>query len=47
MERLADYYRIRKLIVYNYVGENNDPVKHHVKKLVVMEADLQPLMEEL
>ena len=34
-ECLADYYRTGELIVTEYVGENYDPVDHHIKEFVV------------
>ena len=46
-ERLADYYRTGELVVDDYVGENCDPVEHHIKEFVVTEDDLQLLLEEL
>ena len=46
-ECLADYYRTGELVVYDYVGENYDPVEHCIKEFVVTEADLQLLLEEL
>ena len=46
-ECLADYYRTGELIVFDYVGENYDPVKHHIKNVIVTETDLQPLLVEL
>ena len=38
-ECLADYYRTGELIVTEYVGENYDPVDHHIKEFVVTPAD--------
>ena len=46
-ECLADYYQTGELIVFDYVGENYDPVKYHVKSFIVTETDLQPLLAEL
>ena len=46
-ECLADYYRTGELVVYDYVGENYDPVEHHIKDFVVTEADLKLLLDEL
>ena len=46
-ECLADYYRTGELIVYDYVGENYDPVEHRIKEVVGTEADLQLLLEKL
>ena len=43
----ADYYRIGELVVYDYVGENYDPVEHCIKEFVATKADLQLLLEEL
>ena len=46
-EFLADYYRTGELVVYDYVGENYDPVEHRIREFVVTKADLQLLLEEL
>ena len=46
-ECLADYYRTEELVVYDYVGENYDPVEHRIREFVVTKADLQLLLEEL
>ena len=46
-ECLADYYQTGELIVYDYVGENYDPVKHCIKDFIVTSADLQSLLEVL
>ena len=46
-ECLADYYRTGELVVYDYVGENYDPVEHRIKEFVVTKAELQLLLEEL
>ena len=46
-ECLADYYRTGELIVTEYVGENCDPVNHHIKKFVVTSDDLKILLDEL
>ena len=46
-ECLADYYRTGELVVYDYVGENYDPVEHRIREFVVTKADLQLLLEEL
>ena len=46
-ECLAEYYQTGELIVYDYVGENYDPVKHHIKDFIVTSADLQSLLEVL
>ena len=46
-ECLADYYRTGELIVYDYVGENYDPVEHRIREFVITEADLHLLLEEL
>ena len=46
-ECLADYYRTGELVVYDYVGENYDPVEHCIREFVVTKADLQLLLEEL
>ena len=46
-ECLADYYRTGDLLVYEYVGENYDPVEHRIKDFVVTETDLKLLLDEL
>ena len=46
-ECLADYYRIGELIVTEYVGENCDPVDHHIKGVTVTNAELKILLDEL
>lgn len=46
-ECLADYYRTGELIVTEYVGENYDPVDHHIKEFVVTPADFKILLDEL
>ena len=46
-ECLADYYRTGELVVYDYVGENYDPVEHRIREFVVTKAELQLLLEEL
>ena len=46
-ECLADYYRTRKLIVYEYVRESRDLVEHRIRLFVVTETDLKLLMDEL
>ena len=46
-ECLADYYRTGELIVTEYVGENYDPVDHHIKEFVATSADLKILLVEL
>ena len=46
-ECFADDYRTEELVVYDYVGENYDPVEHRIKEFVVTKADLQLLLEEL
>ena len=46
-ECLADYYRIGELIVTEYVGENCDPVDHHIKETTVTNAELKILLDEL
>ena len=46
-ECLADYYLTGELVVYDYVGENYNPIEHHVKAFVVTKNDLQLLLEEL
>ena len=46
-ECLYDYYQTGELVVYDYVGENYDPVKHQIKNFIVTKTDLQPLLAEL
>ena len=46
-ECLADYYRTGELIITEYVGENYDPVDHHIKEFVVTPADFKILLDEL
>ena len=46
-ECLADYYRTGELIVTEYVGENYDPVDHHIKEITVTNAELKILLDEL
>lgn len=46
-ECLADYYRTGELTVTEYVGENYNPVDHHIKEFVVTPADLKILLGEL
>ena len=46
-ECLAEYYQTGELIVYDYVGENYDPVKHRIRNFIVTSADLQSLLETL
>ena len=46
-ECLADYYRTGELIVTEYVGENYDPVDHHIKEITVTDAELKILLDEL
>ena len=46
-ECLADYYRTGELIVYDYIGEDYDPVEHRIKEFAVTRTDLQLLMREL
>jgi len=46
-ECLADYYRTGELIVTEYVGENYDPVDHHIKGVTVTNAELKILLDEL
>ena len=46
-ECLYDYYQTGELVVYDYIGENYDPVEYHIKNFIVTEADLQPLLAEL
>lgn len=46
-ECLYDYYRTRELVIYDYVGENYDPVEYHIKNFIVTGKDLPPLLIEL
>ena len=46
-ECLAEYYQTGELVIYDYVGENYDPVEHRVKDFIVTSADLQSLLEVL
>ena len=46
-ECLADYYRTGELIVTEYVGENYNPVDHHIKEVTVTDAELKILLDEL
>ena len=46
-ECLADYYRTGELTVTEYVGENYDPVDHHIKEVVVTPANFKVLLDEL
>ena len=46
-ECLYDYYQTGELVVYDYIGENYDPVEYHIKNFIVTKADLQPLLAEL
>ena len=46
-ECLDDYYRTGELVVYDYVGENYNPVEYHIKEFVITETDLQLLLDEL
>ena len=46
-ECLYYYYQTGELVVYDYVGENYDPVKYHIKSFIVTEMDLPPLLAEL
>ena len=46
-ECLADYYRAGELTVTEYVGENYDPVDHHIKGVTVTNAELKILLDEL
>ena len=45
-ECLYDYYQTGELVVYDYIGENYDPVEYHIKNFIVTKADLQPLLAE-
>lgn len=46
-ECLAAYYRTGELVVFDYGGENYNPVEHHIKDFTVTEVGIQPLLEEL
>ena len=46
-ECLADYYRTGELTVTEYIGENYDPVDHHIKEFTVTDADHRLLLDEL
>lgn len=46
-ECLANYYRTGELVVYDYAGENYNPVEHRIREFVVTEADLKLLLKEL
>ena len=46
-ECLYDYYQTGELVVYDYAGENYDPVEYHIKNFIVTEDDLPPLLAEL
>ena len=46
-ECLAEYYQTGELVIYDYVGENCDPVQHCIKNFIVTSADLQSLLEVL
>lgn len=46
-ECLADYYQTGERIVYDYVGENDDPVEHRIKNFIVTSDDLKSLLEVL
>ena len=46
-ECLYDYYQTGELVVYDYVGENYDPVEYHIKNFIVTGKDLLPLLAEL
>ncbi|MCI8917145.1 MAG: hypothetical protein HFF26_10875, partial [Oscillospiraceae bacterium] len=46
-ECLYDYYQTGELVVYDYVGENYDPIEHHIKNFIVTGNDLPPLLAEL
>lgn len=44
---LYDYYHTGELVVYDYVGENYDPVECHIKNFIVTGKDLPLLLAEL
>lgn len=46
-ECLYGYYQTGELVVYDYVGENYDPVEYHIKNFIVTRNDLPPLLAEL
>ena len=46
-ECLYDYYQTGELVVYDYIGENYDPVEYHIKNFIVTGNDLSPLLAEL
>ena len=46
-ESLYDYYQTGELIIYDYVGENYDPIEYHIKNFIVKGDDLLPLLAEL
>ncbi len=46
-ECLYDYYQTGELVVYDYVGENYDPVEYHIKNFIITGKDLPPLLAEL
>ena len=46
-ECLYDYYQTGELVVYDYIGENYDPVEYHIKNFIVTGNDLPPLLAEL
>ena len=47
VECLYDYYQTGELVVYDYIGENYDPVEYHIKNFIVTGNDLSPLLTEL
>ena len=46
-ECLYDYYQTGELVVYDYIGENYDPVEYHIKNFIVTGNDLLSLLAEL
>ena len=46
-ECLSNYYRTRELTVTEYVGENYDPVDHHIREVAVTNAEPRILLDEL
>lgn len=46
-ECLYDYYQTGELVVYDYVGENYDPIEYHIKNFIATGNDLSPLLTEL
>lgn len=46
-ECLYDYYQTGELVVYDYIGENYDPVEYHIKNFIATGNDLPPLLAEL